>query len=284
MTLDANARTAEFTSESTYIDGSTIGIFFYLPFADGAGRWDVDYIVGSSNEKPNTLVAFGDQADNTAKIAEYANEVVDAYINRTFPNTDEWYTLCLPFDMDEAQLAATFGAGYTLATLGNSEDRGSLIHLNFNYVNTLEAGKPYLLKPGVSTVTVPMIEDVTITNVVPSAAPQKAESAHMHFQGTFAPTTLEGDNKRFVGPNNYLYSPAEGGTNMKSFRCYFTIPVESQALVGSKAARIVLGPQVATGMENVQSDEVPSTKVMIDGTLYIIRGERTYNAQGQLVK
>jgi hypothetical protein len=284
MKLDTNERTAEFTSESTYIDGSTIGIFFYLQFAGGAGRWDVDYIVGSSNEKPNTLVAFGDQADNTAKIAEYADEVVDAYINRTFPNTDEWYTLCLPFDMDEAQLAATFGAGYTLATLGNSEDRGSLIHLNFNYVNTLEAGKPYLLKPGVSTVTVPMIEDVTIKNVDPSAAPQKAESAHMHFQGTFAPTTLEGDNKRFVGPNNYLYSPAEGGTNMKSFRCYFTIPVESQALVGSKAARIVLGPQVATGTENVQSDQVQSTKVMIDGTLYIIRGERTYNAQGQLVK
>ncbi|MEE0951543.1 MAG: discoidin domain-containing protein, partial [Paludibacteraceae bacterium] len=284
MKLDANERTAEFTSESTYIDGSTIGIFFYLQFAGGAGRWDVDYIVGSSNEKPNTLVAFGDQADNTAKIAEYANEVVDAYINRTFPNTDEWYTLCLPFDMDEAQLAATFGVGYTLATLGNSEDRGSLIHLNFNYVNTLEAGRPYLLKPGVSTVTVPMIEAVTIKNVDPSAAPQKAESAHMHFQGTFVPTTLEGDNKRFVGPNNYLYSPAEGGTNMKSFRCYFTIPVESQALVGSKAARIVLGPQVATGMENVQGDQVPSTKVIIDGTLYIIRGERTYNAQGQLVK
>ena len=280
MKLDANERTAEFTSESTYIDGSTIGIFFHLPFTGGVGRWDVDYTVGSSNEKPNTLVAFGDQADNTAKITEYADELVDAYINRTFPNTDEWYTLCLPFDMDETQLAETFGAGYTLATLGNSEDRGSLIHLNFNYVNTLEAGKPYLLKPGVSTVTVPMIEAVTIK----SAAPQKAESAYMHFQGTFAPTTLEGDNKRFVGPNNYLYSPAESGTTMGAFRCYFTIPVESQALVGSKAARIVFGPQVTTGTENVQSDQVQSTKVMIDGTLYIIRGERTYNAQGQLVK
>ena len=285
MTQDATGRIAEWTSTNTYEDGATHSMFFYPEFEGGANRWDVvNYIVGSSNEKPNTLVAFGDQADNTAKIAEYANEVVDAYINRTFPNTDEWYTLCLPFDMDESQLAATFGAGYTLATLGNSEDRGSLIHLNFNYVNTLEAGKPYLLKPGVSTVTVPMIEAVTIKNVDPSAAPQKAESAHMHFQGTFAPTTLEGDNKRFVGPNNYLYSPAEGGTNMKSFRCYFTIPVESQALVGSKAARIVLGPQVATGTENVQRDEAQSTKVIIDGTLYIIRGERTYNAQGQLVK
>ncbi len=280
MTQDATGRIAEWTSTNTYLDSATHSMFFYPAFEGGADRWDVNYTVGSSNEKPNTLVAFGDQADNTAKIAEYADKVVDAYINRTFPNTDEWYTLCLPFDMDEAQLAATFGAGYTLATLGNSEDRGSLIHLNFDYVNTLEAGKPYLLKLGVSTATVPMIEDVTIK----SAAPQKAESTHMHFQGTFVPTTLEGDTKRFVGPNNYLYSPAEGGTNMKSFRCYFTIPVESQALVGSKAARIVFGPQVSTGTENVQSDQVQSTKVMINGTLYIIRGERMYNAQGQLVK
>lgn len=280
MTQDETVRIAEWTSTNTYEDGATHSMFFYPAFEGGADRWDVDYVVGSSNEKPNTLVAFGDQADNTAKITEYADEVVDAYINRTFPNTDEWYTLCLPFDMDEAQLAATFGAGYTLATLGGSEDRGSLIHLNFDYVNTLVAGKPYLLKPGVSTVTVPMIEAVTIK----SAAPQKAESAHMQFQGTFAPTTLEGDNKRFVGPNNYLYSPAVGGTSMGAFRCYFTIPVESQALVGSKAARIVFGPQVTTGTENVQSDQVQSTKVIIDGTLYIIRGERTYNAQGQLVK
>lgn len=280
MTQDETGRIAEWTSTNTYLDGATHFMFFYPAFDGGADRWDVNYTVGSSNEKPNTLVAFGDQADNTAKIVEYADEVVDAHINRTFPNTDEWYTLCLPFDMDEAQLAATFGAGYTLATLGGSEDRGSLIHLNFDYVNTLDAGKPYLLRPGVSTTIVPMIEDVTIK----SAAPQKAESTHMQFQGTFAPTTLEGDNKRFVGPNNYLYSPAEGGTNMKSFRCYFTIPVESQALVGSKAARIVFGPQVTTGTENVQSDQVQSTKVMIDGTLYIIRGERTYNAQGQLVK
>ena len=284
MTQDATGRIAEWTSTNTYLDGATHSMFFYPAFEGGADSWDVDYIVGSSNEKPNTLVAFGDQADNTAKITEYADEVVDAYINRTFPNTDEWYTLCLPFDMDETLLAATFGAGYTLATLGSSEDRGSLIHLNFDYVNTLEAGKPYLLRPGVSTVTVPMIEAVTIKNVDPSAALQKVESTHMQFQGTFAPTTLEGDNKRFVGPNNYLYSPAEDGTTMGAFRCYFTIPVESQALVGSKAARIVFGPQVTTGTENVQSDQVQSTKVIIDGTLYIIRGERTYNAQGQLVK
>jgi len=57
---------------------------------------------------------------------------------------------------------------------------------------------------------------------------------------------------------------------------------------GTKAPRrISIGngaPAVATGMENVQGDNVQSTKVMIDGQLFILRGEKMYNANGQLVK
>lgn len=43
-------------------------------------------------------------------------------------------------------------------------------------------------------------------------------------------------------------------------------------------------PQVATGMENVQGDNVQCTKVLIDGQLFIIRGEKMFDAKGQLVK
>ena len=230
----------------------------------------------------NTLVTLNDAENNSTKIYTYAKQLVDVQLTRSFPLTTEWYTLCLPFDMDANQLTETFGAGYTLATLNSSEDRGSIIHLNFDYLTELQAGVPYLFKPGVATATIPTIQGVTIKNVNPEDL--KSTCEHMYFQGVFDQYLLEGDNKRFVSANNYLYSPAEGGTTMGAFRCYFTIPVESQAQVGSKAARIVFGPQVATGTENVQSDQVPSAKVIIDGTLYIIRDGRTYNAQGQLVK
>jgi hypothetical protein len=183
--------------------------------------------------------------------------------------------------MDEDKVFEVFGNS-TIATLVGSEERGSLIHLNFDYVKKIEAGNAYMIKPGKDFVAGTIIEGVTIKNVNPENL--KSTCEHMYFQGVFDQYLLEGDNKRFVSANNYLYSPAEGGTTMGAFRCYFTIPVESQALVGSKAARIVFGPQVATGTENVQSDQAPSTKVIIDGTLYIIRDGRTYNAQGQLVK
>ena len=42
--------------------------------------------------------------------------------------------------------------------------------------------------------------------------------------------------------------------------------------------------QTATGMERVQNEETKAQKVMIDGVMYIIRGEHMYDAQGQIVK
>ena len=41
---------------------------------------------------------------------------------------------------------------------------------------------------------------------------------------------------------------------------------------------------VATGIENVQSDKAQSTKVLYDGQMYILKGEKIFNAQGKQVK
>ena len=41
---------------------------------------------------------------------------------------------------------------------------------------------------------------------------------------------------------------------------------------------------IATGIEDVQSDDVQCTKVVRDGQIYILRGDKIYNAQGALVK
>ena len=46
----------------------------------------------------------------------------------------------------------------------------------------------------------------------------------------------------------------------------------------------VNGEKVATGMENVQGDDVQSTKMLINGQLFILRGEKMYDATGRLVK
>lgn len=221
------------------------------------------------------------ETDNADFIAANNNEGQDITIARTFPNTDEWYTLCLPFDLDDAQLTAALGAGYTVAEMVGAEDRGSLIHLNFDYIHSFEAGKAYLIRPGVSVTDAPTFSGVTVKNVNP--ADMKSVNTYMEFQGTFNAINLEGADKRFVGAENYLYSPRDGGTPMGAFRCYFTIPDGSPALAPGRKARIFFGPQVETDIENVSAD-VQATKFIENGALYIIRDGKTFNAQGMLIK
>ncbi len=227
--------------------------------------------------------AFVDDADNAAVVAANDKRWINAILNRSLLANGEWFTLCLPFDMSDAQLTAAFGAGYTLTMMTGAEDRGSVIHLNFEDVHALEAGKAYLLRPAQDFHAGDAIPGVMLKNVDPAAL--KSANDYMEFQGTFSTTLLNQDNQRFVGPENLLYMPAAAGTNMKSFRCFFTIPAgPQQNNVMGKRAKIVFGPQTATDIDHVQSDQVQSTKVLRDGQLFILRDGRTYNAQGQLVK
>lgn len=268
------------TSTATYTDGDSFSGFIYMPFNNGAARVDFSYTVGSESVRKYIPITLKDD-DNDFVISASDNVIREAKLNRTFPNTDEWYTLCLPFDLSDAQLTEVFGAGYTLAEMVGAEDRGSLLHLNFDYIHSFEAGKAYLLRPGTSVTTAPTFNGVTIKNVNPATL--KSTNTYMEFQGTFESILLNSDNQRFVGPENYLYSPAANGTTMKAFRCYFTIPNNAPNNVISKRAKIVFGPQATTDIENVQ-DNVQCTKVLRDGQLYIIRDGRTYDAQGQLIK
>ena len=225
-------------------------------------------------------ISFVDNGSNVDLIEAKHKHFVNATINRSFAANDEWYTLCLPFDLDAAKINEVFGAS-TIAEMVGAEDRGSLIHLNFDYINEIKAGKAYLFKPGNDFAAGTTIEGVQIKNVNPATL--KSTNTYMEFQGTFESILLNSDNQRFVGPENYLYSPAANGTTMKAFRCYFTIPNNAPNNVISKRAKIVFGPQATTDIENAQ-DNVQCTKVLRDGQLYIIRDGRTYDAQGQLIK
>ena len=73
-------------------------------------------------------------------------------------------------------------------------------------------------------------------------------------------------------------------------RAYFKVDdIEDISTTASAPApsvrRIAIGqaPQVATGVDNVGATEQPM-KMIIDGQLFILRGEKMYDAQGKLVK
>lgn len=219
------------------------------------------------------------ETNNSAIIAAYNNETLDVALERSMPADGYWYTLCLPFDMSADEVTAVFGSS-TIAEMTGAEDRGTLIHLNFNYVNAIEAGHPYLFKPGNDFAAGTIIEGVTINNVTPIVA----GDALMHFQGIYDATTLTGDNIRFVGDDDYLYSPRDGGTPIGAFRCYFTIPDGSPAAVPGRKAKLFFGDENPTGMDQMVNGKCENAKILRHGVLYIIRDGRTYNAQGIQIK
>jgi len=218
------------------------------------------------------------EGNNAGALDTYNGETINIALERAMPADGYWYTLCLPFDMSADEVTAVFGSS-TIAEMTGAEDRGTLIHLNFNYVNAIEAGHPYLFKPGNDFAAGTIIEGVTINNVTPIVV----GDALMHFQGIYDATTLTGDNIRFVGDDDYLYSPRDGGTPIGAFRCYFTIPDGSPAAAPGRKAKLFFGDENPTGMDQISEKATPA-KIMMNGVLYIIRDGRTYNAQGIQIK
>ena len=81
-----------------------------------------------------------------------------------------------------------------------------------------------------------------------------------------------------MGNNNNLYTHA--GVEMKGYRAYFEF---NGSVPANVRARVVMQPRQTTAIGNVQESE-PSTKVIENGQLYILKNGVRYNAQGQIVK
>jgi len=110
----------------------------------------------------------------------------------------------------------------------------------------------------------------------------------VRFVGTIGRSTLpHGDaDYLFLGANdNLYYSDDYDDTSMKGFRAYFIVDSEASTDIPRHApARLVIAPKMPTAVENVQGDNVQSTKVIENGQLFIVKNGIKYNAQGKVVK
>ena len=96
------------------------------------------------------------------------------------------------------------------------------------------------------------------------------------------------------GQHAVIYSLAgavfAAGTDIVIARAKDLTPRTTKAVLADKEAMPITvrtyteGANVPTGVDNVQSDNVPCIKVLRDGVLYIIHNGTMYNVQGQLIK
>jgi uncharacterized repeat protein (TIGR02543 family) len=185
--------------------------------------------------------------------------------------------------------------GATLYELAGKDANSKLV---FDEVpeNRLVAGKPYVFVPENGNT---VIKVYNTTDDEPLTAPL---DANKEMQGTFVDMTTvgttEGDGdlwyKYIISNNHYIYVDYQN-CNLGAYRAYFhsidAIPAASeepqQGSNGAPRRRLVVGgnnvPAVTTGVDNLNVGDQP-IKVMIDGQMYILRGDKMYDATGRLVK
>ena len=184
-----------------------------------------------------------------------------------------YYTICNPQAMTEIK------GGTLWQFIGKDA--------SFAYIEQVsapfEAGKPYILYATAEKFEA--VQDGTPVTVA-------GENNGLH--GTF--TNLVQENLDGFGADVYLVignqlrlavGPGTGSNTLPAYRAYVKlseIPSATPA-PGRMVRSMALPKNTPTGIDQITNDQLPMTnKVIIDGQLFIIRGEKMYNANGILVK
>lgn len=209
---------------------------------------------GSVSIVYNDAEEYNIDESNTSNFIEECDDAI-VFLERTF-SSNYWNTICLPFSMSEEEVIATFGEGTQILEFSSVTD-GTV--LNFTETETIEASKPYLIKPA-TTVINPYFEDVAITEIAPSTIEIEGYS----FVGIYDATELGVDDV-FISTDGNLYHPAADTNVIKGMRAYFQLPCDAN----SGEAKLNL--RGTTNITDIFDSDNAKPEVM-------------YNLNGQVVK
>lgn len=273
---DGNILRVEVSSEKGFVVNGTV-LFSKAKINQYSTLFSLSTIKVGSGEGTNQesrakynyiSVATKDYQTATEKSSNVLNEVtinefvaqsnVDVQLKRSLTPT-QWNTFCVPFTISADVIAEKFGAGTLVYTFGSMN--GNV--MNFKASTTIEAGKPYIVKPTKEVV------DPTFTGVnIVESDPVKSGENGFYMQGTYGAKTdlLDDGTNLFLGEGNKFYKPAKGSTKMKGLRAFFIVPQ---------------GTNFAALRANIDG-----TTTAIDELTAVVEqptDNRIYNLQGQFV-
>lgn len=218
-----------------------------------------------------------EEADNSGTISSLDAQKASVRLKDRTIRTGGYNTLCLPFDLDAAQLAASPLAGATVFEFSNAYLGEDNLDIRFAPTDHIKAGKPYLATVD-ADIAQPVFCGVTISN----ATPQRLEGSSLDFVGTFDPITTLPETALYIVGDELHRNSASVGIN--AFRAYFDVPAGAPALAPSVRMRIVTHQDQATGMDEIVNRQSSNSKCIKDGQLIIIRDGVEYNAQGARIR
>ena len=161
------------------------------------------------------------KTDNVIETYENANVT----LQRTL-EASHWNSFCVPFALDKDQVTQYFGEGTQLRTY---EGRCENNIVYFATVENIEAGKPYIMKPGNAVVKNPTFEGVSMvaTGLDDNGNPQAVgDASTVQMKGIYNHVTLVQDKTNiYIGAGNKFYYPADAeACQMNGLRAYFIVP------------------------------------------------------------
>lgn len=162
------------------------------------------------------------KTDNIIETYENANVT----LQRTL-EASHWNSFCVPFALDKDQVTQYFGEGTQLRTYeGNCNN--NIVY--FATVDNIEAGKPYIMKPGNAVVQNPTFEGVSMvaTGLDENGNPQAVgDASTVQMKGIYNQILLRTDKTElFLGDNDLFYYPINNteSRTIGGLRAYFIVP------------------------------------------------------------
>ena len=185
--------------------------------------------------------------DENSTVAPTAQTSVNVKVKRTI-KANELSTLCLPFDMTEAQVKTVFGNDVQLAYFVGydvEKDGTNVTGISINFEEDdlsegLSSNYPYIIKTSNDvtefTLTAMDIEPDDIIQQTYSSG-KGANKKTGSFIGIYQANTVVPNNSLFLSSNKFWYSA--GLTKMKAFRAYFTLN-DVLTDIGSANTRVLM--------------------------------------------
>lgn len=219
--LKYNGKDGAFTADTKY-DLCWVGSAKEVVFTNTDQARATNIIVTVEVPKAKNYTLDETKTKNVIETYENANVTLQRTLSK-----DYWNTFCVPFALDAEQVTQYFGEGTQLRTYeGNCNN--NIVY--FATVDNIEAGKPYIMKPGNAVVQNPTFEGVSMvaTGLDEKGNPQAVGYAStVQMKGIYNQILLKTDQTElFLGDNDLFYYPIDNtdARTIGGLRAYFIVP------------------------------------------------------------
>lgn len=205
--------------------------------------------------------------ENDTDVEELNNTYETVAVNRTL-KADTWNTFCVPFDMSAEDIVSNFGEGAKVKELVGLTVSGVNFNMHFGNAESIEAGKPYMVKVATPVSSIIVNNAYVLTKVddelyLDDTTVTDSEGNSLTFHGNYA--KMQVPMGSFIISSNLFYY-VDSEVNNKGFRGYITTEGADGTPAAARSLNYIFSENETEGIQSLGYE----------------KNERIYDAQGRI--